>query len=157
MELDGCAVIIPALDEEASLPLVLADLERLGLLGSTIVVDNGSRDATARIAREGGAHVAEEPRRGYGAACLRGLEALPLIPRTVDIVVFMDADHSDDASLIPDLVRPVRAGLADLVIGSRASGNAAPGSLKVHQRIGNAAMCVLIRLLFDPQCIVEVR
>jgi glycosyltransferase involved in cell wall biosynthesis len=148
MDPGGIAVIIPALDEEEALPGLLADLGALGLLASTIVVDNGSRDATARVAAEAGARVASEPRRGYGAACLRGLSAVESGLPGTRIIVFLDADRSDDPSLIPDLVAPIREDRFDLVIGSRSAGRAAPGALLPHQRLGNAAACLLIRLLF---------
>ena len=89
------SVIIPALDEAQAIPEVLADLARLGLLPSTVVVDNGSRDGTGDIARRMGARVEHEPERGYGAACLRGLEVMDRdLPG--EVVVFMDADRSDD-------------------------------------------------------------
>ncbi len=148
MELDRVAVVIPALDEEAALPHVLADLRALGLIASTVVVDNGSRDRTARVAAEGGARVVHEPRRGYGAACLRGIEAVEREIPAAAILVFLDADRSDDPALIPDLIRPIRAGAFDLVIGSRAAGRAEPGALRAHQRMGNALACGMIRLLF---------
>jgi glycosyltransferase involved in cell wall biosynthesis len=141
-------VVVPALDEEEALPGLLADLSALGLLASTVVVDNGSRDATARVAAACGARVVSEPRRGYGAACLRGIEALRREVPGLRVVVFLDADRSDDPSLIPELVRPIREGRADLVLGSRSAGLALPGSLKPHQRLGNAVVCALIGILF---------
>src|SRR5687767_6438079 len=85
--------VIPALDEEASLPLVLADLPR-PLVRRVVVADNGSRDRTALVARAGGAVVVASSRRGYGSACLSGLDYLRRHDPP-DIVVFVDADHSD--------------------------------------------------------------
>jgi glycosyltransferase involved in cell wall biosynthesis len=148
MKIPPCAVIIPALDEESALPLVLADLSAAGLLPRTIVVDNGSRDRTAAVAGRMGAHVVEEPRRGYGAACLRGLEAMRTLLPDTEIVVFMDADHSDDASRLPALLEPLIAGAADMVLGARDPALAEKGSLRFHQRAGTAAVCALIGLLF---------
>jgi glycosyltransferase involved in cell wall biosynthesis len=142
------AVIMPALDEEAAIPRVLTDLADLGLLRNTIVVDNGSRDGTARIATSMGAMVVREEQRGYGAACLRGLEALDRCLPSPSIVVFIDADRSDDPHQIPDLVRPISEAGRDLVIGSRNRGRAEPGALFWHQRLGSQIFCLAIHALY---------
>ncbi len=138
------ALILPALNEEPSIGAVLDSLPR-GLYAQILVVDNGSTDRTAEVARRRGAQVVAEPRRGYGAACLRGIAALH--PAT-DVVVFMDADASDVPSEARDLLEPILAGQADLVLGSRTLGRAEPGSLTPHQRFGNALATFLIRLLY---------
>jgi hypothetical protein len=143
-------VVIPALNEERSLPLVLADLAPLVAAGTVrriVVADNGSRDATARAAEEGGAVVVPAARRGYGSACLAGLAWL----RAHDppnVVVFLDADYSDHPDELPRVVAPLLAGDADLVIGSRALGEREPGALLPQARAGNLVACVLIRLLY---------
>src|SRR5690606_26107640 len=90
-----------------------------------IVVDNGSTDNTARVASEHGARVIAEPQRGYGAACLRGIEAL----NAPDIVVFLDGDYSDHPEEMPLLVDPVIQGEVDFMVGSRALGVREPGAL----------------------------
>lgn len=138
-------VVIPALNEEASLPLVLADLPRT--VRRVVVADNGSTDGTARVAREGGAEVVVAPRRGYGSACLAGLDHLR---RTgpPGIVVFLDADYSDHPDELPGLVAPILAGEADLVIGSRALGHRERGALLPQARAGNLVACLLIRLFY---------
>jgi uncharacterized protein DUF547/glycosyl transferase family 2 len=142
-------VVMPALDEERALPLVLADLEHLQrstpepLLAEVVVVDNGSRDRTPDIAARAGATVLREPRRGYGAACLRALGYLRGQPP--DVVVFMDADHSDHAEDIPALLEPLRAGAHDLVIGSRTRGRSERGALLPQARFGNWLATGLIR------------
>jgi len=133
------ALIIPALDEELALATVLDELPR-SLFAQVIVVDNGSRDSTAAVAR-----VVSEPRRGYGRACLAGLAALD---GAADIVVFMDADASDVPAEAPALLEPILRGEADLIIGSRRLGRAAPAALAWHQRWGNRLVVGLIRLLF---------
>jgi len=146
------AVVIPALDEEAALPLVLRDLELLQrspgapLMQEIVLVDNGSRDRTAEIARQAGATVLHEPRRGYGAACLRALRYLEEKPP--DIVLFMDADHSDHAEDIPPLLRPILEQGYDLVIGSRSRGQREPGALLPQARFGNWLATGLIRLAY---------
>lgn len=137
-------LIIPALNEEPALATVLDELPR-SLFAQVIVVDNGSRDATAGVARARGVHVVSEPRRGYGRACLAGLAALD---PAADIVVFMDADASDVPGEVTRLLEPLFRQEADLVIGSRLLGEAAPAALGWHQRWGNRLVVALIRLLF---------
>ena len=142
-------VLIPALDEEAALPLVLGDLAGVHP-GRVVVVDNGSRDRTAQVAAAGGALVVSEPRRGYGSACLAGLAALGRgagALRPGDVVVFLDADRSDHAEDLPSLVAPILAGEAEFVVGSRVLGGGT-AALTPQQRLGNALACVLMRLLF---------
>jgi glycosyltransferase involved in cell wall biosynthesis len=143
------AVLIPALDEEQSLPAVLAALPRTGggwRLSEIVVADNGSRDRTSEVARAWGATVVREPRRGYGAACLAGLAALRGRPPAV--VAFLDADGSDDSAEIGAVLAPIVAGAADLSVGSRVLGRAERGSLGEIQRFGNALATVLLRLGF---------
>lgn len=138
------ALILPALDEAQAIGSTLDDLRR-GEPAQVIVVDNGSRDATAAIAAARGAQVVREPRRGYGQACLAGLAALA---PDVDVVVFMDADGSDDPADLPRLLEPIRRGHADLVIGTRARGERERGALAPHQRFGNQLATGLMRLLY---------
>ncbi len=142
-------VVIPALDEATSLPLVLGDLPAVG---HVIVVDNGSSDSTAKVAGECGATVVTEPQRGYGAACLRGLAVIRELIETGEaaprIVVFLDADYSDHPELLPDLVAPIRAGEADFVLGSRLLGKRESGAMPPQSLFGNRLACWLMRLLF---------
>jgi len=139
------AVVIPALNEERSIGLVLRDLPR-SVVTRVVVADNGSTDATARLAAEAGAEVVPAPRRGYGSACLAGLAHL----RTTgppDVVVFIDADYSDHPNELPLVAGPVLRGEADMVIGSRALGRRQRGALLPQARFGNMLACGLIRLL----------
>ena len=138
------ALIIPALDEEPVIGRTLDQVPR-GLYRAIIVADNGSRDRTAEIARAHGAIVVIEPERGYGAACLRAIAALP---PDVEIVVFMDADGSDDPAEAAVLLGPIYQGRADLVIGSRTLGRAEAGSLQPHQILGNRLATWMIRIGF---------
>lgn len=138
-------VVIPALDEEEALPHVLAAIPS-GLVRRVVVADNGSRDRTASRAREAGAEVVSEPRRGYGAACLKALAHLRADPP--DVVVFLDGDHSDHPEELPSLLAPISAGHADFVVGSRALGVSERGSLTPQQRVGNAIACVALRLVY---------
>jgi glycosyltransferase involved in cell wall biosynthesis len=138
-------VIIPALDEERALPHVLREIPRPPVR-RVIVADNGSRDRTAIVAREGGAEVVHEPERGYGAACLRAIEHLRADPP--EIVVFLDGDRSDRPGELPSLLAPIERGDAELVIGSRTLGDRERGSLTPQQVVGNAIACAALRVLY---------
>jgi glycosyltransferase involved in cell wall biosynthesis len=130
-------VVVPALNEEESLPLVLDALPKE--LGCRVVVcDNGSTDATPKVARGAGATVVREEQRGYGIACLTALsEVRGQQARDEDIVVFLDADFSDDPTQLPELIAPLLEDRADLVIGSRVLGRREEGALLPQARWGN--------------------
>ncbi len=127
-------VILPALDEEEAIPVVLAGMPA-GY--RPVVVDNGSTDSTPQVAREMGATVVSEPRRGFGSACWAGLNAA-----TAEFVAFMDADASFDPSQLPRVVDPVVAGDSDLVLGAR---NAVPGAWPWHARLANRVLAAELR------------
>jgi glycosyltransferase involved in cell wall biosynthesis len=141
------AVIIPVLNEEGSLPLVLAEIPA-GLVDEVVVVDNGSTDRSAELAREAGATVVQEPHRGYGAACLRGIAATA----GHEILVFLDGDYSDYPEDMLELLSPVVAGEADMVIGSRMIEKESRRALLPQSRFGNQLAAVLMRLLFGIRC-----
>lgn len=141
------ALIIPALNEAECLPSLL-DAIPADLFRWVVVADNGSTDETAAIARRQGAIVVSEPERGYGAASLAALRALP---PEAEIVVWIQADLSEDPAQARELMAPLRAGEADLVIGSRTLGTAAKGALLPHQRFGNALACTLMRVFWRHQ------
>ena len=127
-------VILPVLDEAAAIPQVLAAFpERY----RPIVVDNGSEDGSDELAARLGAEVVDEPRRGFGAACWRGLTAA-----RSDVVCFMDCDGSLDPAELPRVSDPVTAGAADLVLGARV---AEPGAWPLHARAGNRLLALMIR------------
>jgi glycosyltransferase involved in cell wall biosynthesis len=136
------SVIIPALNEEESLPFVLAELPR-SMLHQVIVVDNGSHDRTAEVAAANGALVVREPQRGYGSACLAGVQATP----GADILIFLDADGSFDANEIPLLVAPIEGNEAELVLGSRLAGTREPGAMPLHGVFGNWLVATVISRL----------
>lgn len=136
------SVIIPAINEEASIGKVIADIP--DWVGKVIVVDNGSVDRTVEIARAAGAEVVFEPERGYGAACLTGIASLP----PTDIVVFLDGDYSDYPQEMPLLTDPIIAGEVEMMIGSRVAGNAEKGALTPQAIFGNWLSCKLMRLFW---------
>jgi len=138
------SVIIPVYNEEQALPLVLHELPR-ARVSEVIIADNGSTDRTACVAQAAKAKVVSEPRRGYGRACQTGLRA---VAPDSEVVVFLDGDHSDYPEDLPRLLAPIEQGVADLVIGSRVLGQAAPRSLTPQQRFGNWLACSLIALRF---------
>lgn len=138
------ALIIPALNEADCLPR-LFDAIPPDLFRWILVADNGSTDRTAEIARARGAIVATQPERGYGAA---SLAAIALLPPEAGIVVWMQADLSEDPAQAMELLAPIRAGAADLVLGSRTMGRAAPGALLPHQRFGNTLACSLMHIFW---------
>jgi glycosyltransferase involved in cell wall biosynthesis len=128
-------VVLPCLDEAAALPGVLAGLPP-GY--RAIVVDNGSRDGSADVARRHGALVVEEPLRGFGSACAAGVAAA-----TADLVAICDADGSLDLADLPRVVRLVADGHADLVLGRRVP--TARGAWPLHARVANRVLARQIR------------
>ena len=141
-------VIIPAFNEENSVGNVVRNIPK-EWVDEVIVVDNNSNDETARAAREEGATVLEEPKQGYGAACLKGLEYVKELEELPDIVVFLDADYSDYPEELPSLVKPILEDQMDLVIGSRALGNRERGSMTFPQVFGNWLATNLLRLFYE--------
>lgn len=147
----SAAVVIPCLNEEASIGGLVADVRAVANdpalpveLRHIFVVDNGSSDGTAAMASAAGASVVSEPRRGYGRACLSGV----LAASGADLIVLMDGDRSDLPSELPLLLGPLLAGEADLVVGSRMLGSYEPGSLLPQQIFGNRVATMLLRLAF---------
>lgn len=137
------SVIIPAFNEEDSIALVLNDLP-VEILHEIIVVDNASTDATAKVAQENGARVVRENRRGYGAACLKGISELD----DPDLVVFLDGDYSDYPEEISKLIEPIVRGDRDFVLGSRMMLPESRAALLPQARYGNRLAVFLMRLFF---------
>lgn len=140
------AVLLPALNEEKTLPSIL---ERMpGIIDRVVVADNGSTDGTVAIARAHGADVVHEPERGYGAACLAGIRYLSQLPGPPAVVVFMDADGSDDPIDIGRIVRPIVEDEADMVLGVRRGVGGDVGTILPHARFGNRLVLGMTHGLF---------
>jgi glycosyltransferase involved in cell wall biosynthesis len=137
------SVIIPAANEAGNIhPLVKEIFETIS--AEVIVVDNASTDDTAQEALTAGARVVQESRRGYGYACAAGLAAAG----AAEILVFLDGDYSFSPCDLPRLLAPILDQRADLVLGSRALGRVASGSMPLQQRFGNWLASRLLNLLY---------
>ena len=141
-------VIIPAYNESQAIGQVIRDIPS-GLVREIIVCNNNSTDDTADRARKAGAIVVDQPKRGYGNACMAGMDYILIKPASdqPDIVVFLDGDFSDYPREMQTLISPILDG-KDMVIGSRVSGNPDPGSLTIPQRFGNWLATSLISLMY---------
>jgi glycosyltransferase involved in cell wall biosynthesis len=137
-------LVIPAFNEEQSISRVVAEIPLC--VDDIVVVDNGSTDATADRAKHSGATVLYEPRRGYGFACLKGIDYLQ--ERHADFIVFLDGDFSDYPEELPNLLVPIEKDRCDLVIGSRMLGKREPGSMLPQALFGNWLASTLIRLFW---------
>jgi glycosyltransferase involved in cell wall biosynthesis len=138
-------VVIPAVDEEEAIGRVVSEVPPAA--DEIVVVDNGSRDRTAARAQAAGARLVREPRRGYGQACLAGIAAAP----DADVYVFVDGDHSDYPEQLPELLAPILAGEADLVVGSRRLGRPAPGAHPWHAVVGTRLCVALMNRLIGTE------
>lgn len=143
------AVLVPARDEEASLPALLSALAECGapdgtVMESVVVVDNGSTDGTARVARAAGATVVREPSAGYGRACLRGLGAVDGAAEPPDVVAFLDADDHLAPRELPRVLAPLARREADLVLGARTPARNVPR----HAAAGNWLVTRVLRGLY---------
>lgn len=142
---DDVVAILPALDEADNVGDVVDRLKQCGIV-DIVVVDNGSSDATASVARSAGATIVYEPERGYGRACAVGSErALAL---GASILVYIDADGSSRPEEISRLLEPIRTGAADLVLGSRFLGPIARDAMPAHQQLGNRMLAAGLRRLY---------
>lgn len=118
------------------------------LVSEIVVVNNASTDSTERVAKQHGATVLHEPTPGYGRACLKGIDYLRQLANPPDIIVFLDADHSDYPQELIKLIEPIQRDGVDLVIGSRALGTKERGSMTPQQIFGNWLATRLLKLLY---------
>ncbi len=140
-------VVIPAYNEEQSIGHVIKEIPK-EWVSEIIVVNNGSKDKTADVAIAHGATVLNQPKPGYGNACLMGIDYLKNSATPPDILVFMDGDYSDYPEQLPEVIQPILDGRADFVIGSRALGNRESGSMTFPQVFGNWLATSMMRWFY---------
>ena len=140
-------VIIPAFNEENAIAKVIAEIPPF--VDEIIVVSNNSSDKTEEVAKNAGATVLSERRKGYGYACLKGLEYIEQQKTKPDIVVFLDGDYSDYPEELTQLIEPIINQHIDFVVGARNSKLREKGSMTPQQIFGNWLACFLIKLFFN--------
>jgi glycosyltransferase involved in cell wall biosynthesis len=140
-------VIIPAFNESKSIGKVIADIP--DMVSEIIVVDNASTDNTGEYAKEKGATVLRENRKGYGYSCLKGMDYISKKVKKNDIIVFLDGDYSDFPAEIELLISPIISSGFDMVIGSRVLGERQKGSMLFQQIAGNWLATTLIKLFYN--------
>lgn len=141
-------MIIPVYNEESSIHKVLQEIPK-NLVRHIIVCDNGSVDKTAQVAQQNGAITVSQPIKGYGNACLKGMDYISKLQIHPDIIVFLDGDYSDYPEEMTQLVQPIVSSGMDMVIGSRASGHMEKGAMLPQQVFGNWLATSLIKLIYN--------
>jgi len=140
-------VIIPAINEGDSIGKVVSELP--DHVSEIVVVDNGSKDQTMENARKAGATVIKETRRGYGSACLKGVDYISKQSKAGDIIVFIDGDYSDYPGELDKVVAPILKDNVDFVVGARRKSLREPGSMTPQQVFGNRLATFLMKLFFN--------
>lgn len=141
-------VIIPVYNEEDSIGKVISEIPDT-IVRNVVVCNNGSKDRTASVAEAHGAIVVHQPEKGYGNACLKGMEYIANLEIKPDIIVFLDGDYSDYPSEMVDLIKPIVTENVDMVIGSRALGEMQSGAMMPQQFFGNWLATTLIRIIYS--------
>lgn len=141
-------VIIPVYNEEDSIGKVISEIPDT-IVRNVVVCNNGSKDRTAAVAEAHGAIVVHQPEKGYGNACLKGMEYISNLEIKPDIIVFLDGDYSDYPSEMVDLIKPIVIENVDMVIGSRALGEMQSGAMMPQQIFGNWLATTLIRIIYS--------
>ena len=139
-------VIIPAFNEEDSIAKVIEEIP--DMVSEVVVVSNSSTDNTEKIARSAGATVLTENRKGYGYACLCGMDYIGKQSKLPDIIVFMDGDYSDFPGELPRVVEPILENDCDFVIGARVKELREEGSMTPQQVFGNWLATFLMKIMF---------
>ena len=140
-------VIIPVYNEEGSIGLVIGDLPK-EIVNEVVVVNNLSTDNSVEVAKQAGATVVDQDKRGYGNACLKGIEYVDAKAVKPYILVFLDGDYSDHPEELPALLKPIIEDDYDLVIGSRTTGSQEKGAMLPQAVFGNFLATSLIRLFY---------
>lgn len=145
-------VIIPAYNEEESIGLVINDIPKW-LVSEIIVCNNNSTDNTSTVSEEAGATVVNQTQKGYGSACLKGMEYIANKPidEQPDVVVFLDGDYSDYPEEMDGMLKEIAQNNMDLVIGSRALGNMESGAMMPQQVFGNWLATTLLKVFYNYQ------
>ena len=141
------SVIIPAFNEEKSIPYVLNDIPNF--VNQVVVCDNSSTDKTSEIAKNFGAKVVYEKKRGYGNACLKAITYLKNLKEKPEIVVFIDGDYSDDPKEMKKIIDPIVNEGYDFVLGARTKKLRDKHSMTAHQIFGNWLACLLMKIFFN--------
>lgn len=141
-------VIIPVYNEEDSIGKVISEIPDT-IVRNVVVCNNGSKDRTASVAESHGAIVVHQPEKGYGNACLKGMDYIANLEIKPDIIVFLDGDYSDYPSEMVDLIKPIVTENVDMVIGSRALGEMQSGAMMPQQIFGNWLATTLIRIIYS--------
>ena len=141
------SVVIPAFNEEKSIPYVLNDIPNF--VNLIIVCDNSSTDKTSEIAKNMGAKVVFEEKKGYGNACLKAISYLRNLKDKPEIVVFIDGDYSDDPKQMKKIIDPIVNDGYDFVLGARTKDLRDKHSMTTHQIFGNWLACFLMRIFFN--------
>ena len=140
-------VIIPAFNEEKSIAKVITEIP--DFVEEIVVVNNNSTDQTVQVATKAGASVLTEKSKGYGYACLKGIDYLSQKDKTPDILVFLDGDFSDFPQELTKVIQPIIDGRVDFVVGARVKELRASGSLTPQQVFGNWLACFLMKILYQ--------
>ena len=140
-------VIIPAFNEEKSIAKVIAEIP--DFVEEIVVVNNNSTDQTAQVATKAGASVLTEKSKGYGYACLKGIDYLSQKDKTPEILVFLDGDFSDFPQELTKVIQPILDDKADFVVGVRVKDLRESGSLTPQQVFGNWLACFLMKILYQ--------
>lgn len=140
-------VIIPAFNEEGTIGSVVGDIDRQ-LVRNVVVVNNASTDSTVEVATKAGALVLDQKKRGYGIACLTGIDYLTKLESPPDVIAFMDGDYSDYPGQLKEILAPIENENIDLVIGSRALGEREKWSMTPQQRFGNWLATKMILVIY---------
>ncbi len=139
-------VIIPAFNEADSISSVIAEIPEV--VSEIIVISNNSTDLTMEMAKKAGATVLSENRKGYGFACLKGIDYVQRQSKVPDIIVFIDGDYSDYPEEMTRILQPILEEDVDLVIGARVPELRQPGAMTPQQIFGNRLATFLMRVLF---------
>ena len=139
-------VIIPAYNEQDSIGKVIGDIPKI--VDEIIVISNNSTDKTAENAKKAGATILFENRKGYGYACLKGMNYIAQKEKTPEIVVFLDGDYSDHPEQLTEIIAPIIHEDIDFVIGARVKKFREKGAVTPQQIFGNWLACFLMKLFF---------